>query len=241
MGGELPGLVILWSNEGVWHMVWHVMWHIMWHTYLPAINSPKPNVMEFVDGNLYHIYNRGNNRTRLFFNHENYTCFLNKVREYMVPVCDIINYSLMPNHFHFLIHANSITETVVKRALASSNVLSEAIRNLLSSYAKILNHQQDKTGNLFQQNTNAKCLTSENAKKSYSNTCFHYIHQNAWKAGLVPRMEEWEYCSFLDYMGVRKKTFCNLSLGCQLLDLDLRTFYKDSYGVIDTDTLSFLY
>lgn len=160
--------------------------------------------MEFVDGNLYHIYNRGNNKTKLFFNHENYTCFLNKIRKYIVPVCDVLNYTLMPNHFHFLIHANTITETPVKKGLAFSNVLSEAIGVTLSSYTKVLNHQHEKTGNLFQQNTKSKRLTSEG--NNYSSTCFHYIHQNAWKAGLVKKMEDWEYCSFTEFTGARKKT-----------------------------------
>jgi len=62
----------------------------------------------------------------------------------------------MPNHFHFLIHANQITVETKKVRHSYKNVLSEGIRNLLQSYAKGINKQNHSTGSLFQQNTKAK-------------------------------------------------------------------------------------
>lgn len=195
--------------------------------------------MEFAAGHLYHIYNRGNGKNNVFFNNDNYIYFLRKIRKYISPVCDILSYSLMPNHFHFLIHGNEITEKLVSKGGHDRNVLCEAIRNLLSSYTKAINNQQRKCGSLFQQNTKSKCLTLN--QFNYSSTCFHYIHQNAWKAGLVTKMEDWQYCSFRDYIGLRKGTMCNKALAFKLLDLDEVRIYNDSYGVINKDRIGFLF
>ena len=71
--------------------------------------------MDFIEGNTYHIYNRGNNKKRIFYSRKNYEYFLTKVNKYILPNCDILGYALMPTHFHFLIHANPITEIPLKK------------------------------------------------------------------------------------------------------------------------------
>ena len=90
--------------------------------------------MQFEASNLYHIYNRGNNKQPIFFNRDNYLYFLTKVKRYIVPACDILAWCLMPNHFHFLIHANTDTEKIIKETPLKINALTEGIRLLLSSY-----------------------------------------------------------------------------------------------------------
>jgi REP element-mobilizing transposase RayT len=59
--------------------------------------------MHFEPNALYHIYNRSNET--VFITRENYLFFLRKVRKFIAPVCNILAYVLMPNHFHFLIQA----------------------------------------------------------------------------------------------------------------------------------------
>ncbi len=46
-------------------------------------------------------------------------------------------------------------------------------------------------------------------------------------------MEDWEYSSFRDYLGLRNGTLTNKELAIQLLDLDMNRFYEDSYGIIN--------
>lgn len=53
--------------------------------------------------------NNGNNKNTAFFYPNNYIYFLNKVRKFILPPCDILNYCLMPTHFHLLIHADQRT------------------------------------------------------------------------------------------------------------------------------------
>lgn len=64
--------------------------------------------MHFEKGNIYHIYNQGNNRRKIFFNQENYLFFLRKIKEYILPYADIFAWCLMPNHFHLMVHVNHV-------------------------------------------------------------------------------------------------------------------------------------
>ena len=93
---------------------------------------------------------------------------------------------------------------------------------------------------MFQQKTKAKNLFIPNALKKegtiqqqdYIINCMHYIHQNAWKAGLVEKIEDWKYSSFPDYCGIRNGTMCNKSLLLERTGYDRDRFYKDSYEII---------
>ena len=179
--------------------------------------------MEFTAGNIYHIYNRGNDKQSIFFNDGNYIYFLQKVRKYMTPHCDILAYVLMPNHFHFMIYADNRTEERLINATISRSKLSEGIRLLLSSYTKGVNKQQSKTGNLLQQNTKSKCVfdMANVHERGYASTCFHYIHQNPYKAGFVNKIEDWHYSSYRDYAGIRNGTLCNQQLAKSILEIQI--------------------
>jgi hypothetical protein len=111
---------------------------------------------------------------------------------------------------------------------------------LLSSYSQAINKQNKTTGSLFQQKTKAKHLTTDQIsisgstiKTSYVVTGMHYIHQNAWKAGLVDKIEDWDYSSFPDYIGKRNGELCNKELAYMLTGYDAAHFYEDSYGILE--------
>jgi len=124
-----------------------------------------------------------------------------------------------------------------------SKQLSEGIRIMLSSYTKAINKQGGRTGSLFQQNSKAKALIScgtssrcaTTSSSDYAITCFYYIHQNPLKANLVSKMEDWEFSSFKDYVGLRNGKLCNQLLAKELLDLpdNNNELYDLSYGVIE--------
>jgi len=194
--------------------------------------------MEFFKNELYHIYNRGNNQQKIFFKPDNYIYFLKKVRRYLLPYCDILSYSLMPNHFHFLIHSDE--RTIINKTIRfqPKNVLSEGIRVLLSSYTQAINKQNQTSGSLFQQNTKAQPIVM--GSRNYDITVFHYIHQNPYRANLVLRMEDWEYSSFADYCGKRNGSLCNRELAIKLLGLNMKTFYEDSYKAIGIDDINYI-
>jgi putative transposase len=184
--------------------------------------------MHLIEGEFYHIYNRGNNKQQIFFNDENYLFFLRKIREQLSSRVDILAYCLMPNHFHMLICANekSITEKT-SFGRKSMQEFAYKVGIMLSSYTQAINKQNNTTGSLFQQKTKAKILCAEvnGGIENYIENCFFYIHRNPLAAGLVKNLNEWIYSSYLDYIGQRNGTLCNRSL-----------FFKHS-GLMITDII----
>ncbi len=177
--------------------------------------------MRLATGFLYHIYNRGNNQQPIFLQERNYHFFIQKVAKAFSDQVDLLAFCLMPNHFHFLIS----TRDSFDQAKFSGN-----LRVLLSSYTRAIQKQEGFTGSLFQQNTKAKELTTN----EYARACFHYIHQNPIRARLVDRIEDWPYHSFKDYWkGV--PGICNTELGRSLIDLpdDEDQFYRDTVSSLD--------
>jgi len=63
----------------------------------------------------------------------------------------------------------------------------------------------------------------------YALNCFHYIHQNPLKAGLVKQMEEWEFSSFSEYTGGNKSGIVNIHLANDIIGFELENFYEQSY------------
>jgi putative transposase len=153
--------------------------------------------MQFDNEEFYHVYNRSFNKTKIFYTEENYSYFLRKLNT-IKSICDIVAYCLMPDHFHLLIYIPRESEATLQTAQSGQTgiqLISRKIGTILSSYAQGINKQEKRAGSLFQPKTKAKQLDKEN----YPFNCFHYIHQNPHKAGLVNRIEDWRFSSFREY------------------------------------------
>ncbi len=145
--------------------------------------------VELYAGEHYHLYNRGNNRGRIFFERENYLFFLRRLRKYLVPILDVVAYCLMPTHYHLLI--------MLKEA-----DLSHQMQLFSISYTKAMNKRYDRVGSLFQ-GTFQAIHVDEN---EYLIHLSRYIHLNPVMAGLVERAEDWEFSSYREYIGLRNGT-----------------------------------
>jgi len=66
--------------------------------------------MNFEKNRIYHIYNQGNNRKKIFFERKNYQLFKYKITDFISPYGDILAWCLMPNHFHIMLLVNEILE-----------------------------------------------------------------------------------------------------------------------------------
>ena len=99
--------------------------------------------------------------------------------------------------------------------------LTNGFRLLLSSYAKGINVEQNRSGNLFQQKTKSKLVSGDS---DYAVTAFHYIHYNPFEAGLVKKPEDWPYSSLQDYLFKRNGQLCNKALAIELLTLSEMEF-----------------
>jgi putative transposase len=189
--------------------------------------------MHLIETELYHVYNQGNNQEIIFRESADYLRFLTKYRALVRPYCETICYSLMPNHFHFLIQANKKSIENFKLGNVIINNFSNGFRLLQSEYAKEYNEKYGRSGSLFRQKTQGKLIS--NGSINYGENCFHYIHQNAWVANLVSQIQDWKYSSFKDYLGVRNGTLCNIDLGKKLVNYNPNSFLVNSCEPIKDD------
>ena len=148
--------------------------------------------MYFEAGGIYHIYNQGNNRQRIYYSRENYLFFIRKLRTHILPFADILAWCLMPNHFHLMVEVRvaemenpfarregfTWSETLSNPTLSNPTLVKlegESIRTpttmvtlnhsigiLLRSYTRAINIQEKRTGSLFRKKTKAICVNEIN-------------------------------------------------------------------------------
>ena len=194
--------------------------------------------MKLVSETVYHIYNQGNNRQKIFYDDKDYITFLKLYRELISDNCETLCYCLMPNHFHFLVYATDKSVETKKLGAIQIQNLSNGYRLLLSKYAQIINEKRQSSGSLFRQKTKAKEITFEvsNQQISYAELCFSYIHNNPIAAGLAKNLSDWEYSSYKDYAGLRKGTLCNQKLTSSLFGYNMTEKQKtDSSFKFDSE------
>ncbi|WP_116107760.1 transposase [Lewinella sp. IMCC34191] len=171
---------------------------------------------------VFHLYNRANDRRTLFTSHQNYLYFINKVRSNFAAAADILGYCVMPNHFHLLITPHHPLDVVLKRdgkvmKRLPTNAISEAVRRTLMGFSQGYNRTIGFTGSRFQQRTRCK----------HHLLPFHYglryVHYNPVKANLVKHPGEWPYSSYNEYAGHVDSAdrLCNIELGRKLLQMDI--------------------
>lgn len=151
--------------------------------------------MELESNKYYHLYNRSNNHELLFRKRDNYLYFLEKYRKYISPFVDTLAYCLMPDHLHFSVYVKSEYPILIKKNIGL----------LLSSYTKAINKSYSRVGSLFQQHSKSKLIEDDNNLL----TVIAYIHQNPLRKNLVASIEEWEFSSYRDYLGLRDGTLIN--------------------------------
>lgn len=184
--------------------------------------------MNFEKEHLYHIYNQGNNKQKIFFEDRNYLFFLKKIKTHITPYADVLAWCLMPNHFHLMVRVKIETGGTTLSRTPSFNA---SIGIMLASYTRAINKQQNTTGSLFRSKTKAECLNCfegltpsffdsngvtkiniSNPEVEYSQVCFNYIHQNPVKAKLVKTETDWEFSSAKEYYGNRSGNLINKKL-----------------------------
>ena len=196
--------------------------------------------MLFLPNNIYHVFNQGNNRQPIFFHQKDYLIFLSLYKRLFPDNCSTMAWCLMPNHFHFMSLADERCNARIKQGGIYLDPITNSIRKLLSSYARIFNNQYRQTCSVFRQKTKAKCLSaieikpdSQHLVQDYYINCFHYIHQNPLVAKLANRLEDWEFSSFKDYAGLRDGTLCQKELAAIHCNYSPENFLEVSYKLVE--------
>jgi len=172
-------------------------------------NSP------FEPGRFYHLFNRGNNRERIFFSEENRRYFLLKFDQYLSGTLEVFAYCLLSNHFHFLVRVKEGEEGLGDlpgfenlEGLKAEGLkaegqtapsyprprcpISQALSNFLNAYAKAINKQENRSGSLFQK-TCKRVLVDDEA---YLVAVIYYIHNNPVHHHLTGRLQDYRWSSY---------------------------------------------
>ncbi|NIF07578.1 transposase [Chryseobacterium sp. Tr-659] len=188
----------------------------------------------------YHIYNRGINGETIFRSERNYEFFLNKVSEFLIPVCDVYAYCLMSNHFHLLVKIKSDLELnslvkvgnlgkATKTGLHSpQNVFSKQFSRIFNSYSQAFNKENKRHGALIESPFKRKLIASD----EYLINRIIYIHQNPKNHSVI----EFTKYNFSSYQSIlsKSKTLLRRDEVIELFD-DRENFVLSHQKVIDFD------
>lgn len=186
---------------------------------------------QLVEGNFFHIYNRGNSKQEIFLDKEDYQRFIkllylsnseknvtfrNDIVKKHIDAFDfdrgetLVNigaYVLMPNHFHIYLSP--------KPRLGPDEELNNVAKFMLklcTSYSKYFNKKYSRTGKLFEDKFKSVHIVTDNQAKYL----FSYIHLNPvklidskWKENGIKNKKKAEdflnkylWSSYLDYKGI---------------------------------------
>ena len=141
---------------------------------------------------IYHVMMRGINHQNIFEEQEDYYQLLNTLdmmaqsyepdgtpsgRNYILYA-----YCLMSNHIHLLIREREDT-------------IGMAIKRIASSYVYYYNHKYSRDGHLFRERYKSEPVND----MAYFVTLLRYIHQNPVKAGIVNKVNDYEFSSWHEY------------------------------------------
>ena len=140
-----------------------------------------------IEGGLYHVITRGNDRRDIFHSADDFAKFLSllaKLKE-QLPFF-LYAYCLMSNHLHLLIERRT-------------DKIGRIMHRLLTGYAQYYNRKYNRVGHLLQGRHKSVLCDSE----MYMGELVRYIHLNPVKARIVAKPEEYPYCSHREYLGSR--------------------------------------
>jgi len=156
-------------------------------------------------GALYHITARGNEKNLIYREKEDYRKFLKILSDLPKRFSIVIyGYVLMGNHYHLLIetHKGNITKVM---------------HYLNTVYTGYFNRKYHRVGHLFQGRYQGLLIEKDRYLLSVS----RYIHLNPVRALMVKRPEEFNWSSYLQYIGKRER---EKWLNCNWI---LRRYSKD--------------
>jgi putative transposase len=143
----------------------------------------RPLRIEF-DGAWYHVINRGVEKRKTFCHENHYQKFLSLLEEVTkVYGIEVHAFSLMPNHYHLLVHTPKAG-------------LSMAMKHLNGVYTLYFNKVTERDGPLFKGRYKAIIVDSN----EYLTELVRYIHQNPVKANLCKKAEDHAWTSHKFYL-----------------------------------------
>ena len=198
---------------------------------------------EFSRESFVHIYNRGNNKEKIFYDQQDYKVFLFRIglvlgfkteelaKEKLLSLpysririeanenlFKMHSFCLMPNHFHLLIEQ------------CGDVPISNLILKVCTSYAMYINKKYNRFGHVFQDCF--KAVLIENDEQLMWTSA--YIHMNPVKDKIVSSPEKYEWSSYKDYIGERNLPIISTDLLTDLFG-DKNAFKKETLNYFSKD------
>lgn len=130
-------------------------------------------------GAIYHVVQRGNNREYIFGQPDERDYMLEQMKN-AVEVDGVVMfaYVVMSNHYHLLLRTDGEN-------------LSKVMHRINTRYSRNYNYEKERTGVVFEGRYKAIPVQNEN----YLLELVRYIHRNPVRAGIVPRVDDYEWSS----------------------------------------------
>ncbi len=150
-------------------------------------------IQPLIEGQYFHIYNRGVNGEPIFKEQRNYYYFLKQYIAYCSDVMETLAYALLGNHFHLLVYLKENVEApkVNGEGFIRLNA-SKQLSHFFNSYTQSINKAYNRTGQLFESPFERKLVDNNN----YITSLIYYCHYNAQLHGFVNDFKEWEFSSY---------------------------------------------
>ncbi len=172
---------------------------------LRKVNLPG-GIVNYVDNEYYHVYNRGAHQARIFFSDRNYFFCLRLAQKYLEKYAIRISaYCLMPNHYHFLLTQKP------------GGSISRFLQTTFNAYTQAINKSLSHSGTLFQGKAKSKHVDSDSAILQL----VRYIHLNPVEACLVKSPKDWKYSDFTAWIKPSNSFLTDLSLR--------ETYFRDGH------------
>lgn len=142
---------------------------------------------EITPGEFFHIYNRAIGNEILFHTDADYDHWFQLVKKFLLPVCEIHAYCLLPNHYHLLVRIQDHTD---------SADFSKKMSDAANAFVKWKNLKYRRKGGLFMTPYKRKLLQSE----EYLIWCLWYIHRNPNHHQYAEDCKSWKYSSYQAYI-----------------------------------------
>jgi len=175
---------------------------------MPAKNT----IRIFVKDGIYHVYNRGVEKRKIFLDEQDYRIFIYYLKIYLTAPdirsdspqivlrlgqefdlyknVELMCYALMPNHFHFLVKQ------------ISEDAITELMRRLTNAYVKYFNDKYDRVGTLFQGRYKA-ILVDEDKYLTHLSSYIHINPIEIQEFSDPEKLKKYIFSSYLDYIGKR--------------------------------------
>jgi putative transposase len=159
------------------------------------------------EGSLYHVFTKSIAGYKIFKNKADYRRMTETIWYYMneretkfskvidfkkenkgEPIVRIICYCIMPTHLHLVLEEKK------------EKGIPQFMSNILNSYARYFNLKYNRKGHLWE--SNYKKVLIETDEQLFHLT--RYIHLNPFTAGIVKRVEDWEFSSYKEYLNSGK-------------------------------------